>query len=349
MSKPIVLTVNEWNPNSIKFMAPKINKSGGKSISIISTQTNRTLHISTPLMNTWGIADFIDEEGNSDGKFNISLSFPNEEYMNDGLRDFVNKIKQFENALIDEGVKNSLLWFGEENERSYIAKTYYSMLKYPKIKGPDGKPTKKPDVSKPPTIRAKVSNYDDKWGVEIYDTKSNMIFPCETNKLLTPVDFVPRMSSVACVLQCGGIWAASNSWGVTFKLIQCIVKPKEIVSVYGKCQIKLTEEEIGVMEKQDIKDDVDENEEEKPNVPKTQVEDSDNEEEPEKKVEVEEKPEKKVEVEEKQVEPEPEVIKEVVKPVLKKTIVKKPVDEQLKEEAPQASTVVKKKIIKKAA
>jgi hypothetical protein len=30
------------------------------------------------------------------------------------------------------------------------------------------------------------------------------------------------------------------------------------------------------MEKQDIKDDVDENEEEKPNVPKTQVEDSDN-------------------------------------------------------------------------
>ena len=134
MSKPIVLTVNEWNPNSIKFMAPKINKSGGKSISIISTQTNRTLHISTPLMNTWGISDFIDEEGNSDGRFNISLSFPNEEYMNDGLRDFINKIKQFENALIDEAVKNSLLWFGEENDRSYISNTYYSMLKYPKIK-----------------------------------------------------------------------------------------------------------------------------------------------------------------------------------------------------------------------
>jgi hypothetical protein len=43
-------------------MQPKINDRGAKSINIISTQSNRALHISTPLMMTWGISDFVDEK-----------------------------------------------------------------------------------------------------------------------------------------------------------------------------------------------------------------------------------------------------------------------------------------------
>jgi hypothetical protein len=68
-STPIVLSVSEWNTDSIRYMQPKVNERGGKSINIISTQSNRSLHISTPLMMTWGIADFVDEKtGESDGK-----------------------------------------------------------------------------------------------------------------------------------------------------------------------------------------------------------------------------------------------------------------------------------------
>ena len=248
-SANVVLNINDWSVPAFKFMAPKTNDKGGKAINIISKQTNRTLHISTPLMMTWGISDFVDEKGESDGKYSISLNFPNEEYRSAQTDTFLQKLKDFENLILDEAVKNSDLWWGEEMSREVCKHTFFPFLKYSK-----NKDTKKIDHSKPPSIRGKVPYYNGKWGVEIYDTKSNMIFPCK-NDNLTPTDFVPKLSNVACVLQCGGIWIGGKGWGLTWKMIQCIVKPREVVSVYGKCQIQLSSEDRDTIEKQVIHDD----------------------------------------------------------------------------------------------
>jgi hypothetical protein len=255
MSTPIVLSCADWNTSSVKYMAPKVNERGGKSISIISKQTNRSLHISTPLMMTWGVSDFVDEKtGESDGKYSMSLNFPNVEYSTPATNAFLQKLRDFENQILDDAVTNSELWWGEEMSREVAKHTFFPFLKYSK-----NKDTKKIDLSKPPSIRAKVPFYNGKWGVEIYDTKQNMIFPCE-QEFVTPTDLIPKMSQVACVLQCGGIWIGGKGWGLTWKLNQCIVKPREIVSVYGKCQVQLSVEECQVIETQEIKEDVDDSE-----------------------------------------------------------------------------------------
>jgi hypothetical protein len=254
MNPNVVLNICDWNTASNKYMAPKINKSGGKSITIVNKQTNRGLTISTPLMMTWGVSDFVDDKGESDGKFSITLNFPSKDYENQSTTDFLNKLKAFENQILDDAVTNSDLWWGEPMTREICKHTFFPILKYSK----DPK-TKKVDLSRAPSIRAKVPFYENKWAVEIYDTKSNMIFPCE-NTDLTPSDFIPKMSSVACVLQCGGIWIGGKGWGLTWKLVQCIVKPKVTYSIAGKCQIQLSAEEKDVIENQDIKeDDEDEN------------------------------------------------------------------------------------------
>lgn len=251
-AKPIVLTSSEWIPSSVKYMPPKINDRGGKSIPTISTQSKRSLHITTPLMMTWGVNDFVDEKtGESDGKYSISLNFPNADYSNAATDSFLQKLKDFENQILDDAVRHSELWWGEEMSREVCKHTFFPFLKYSK-----NKDTKKIDLSKPPSIRAKVPFYNDKWAVEIYDTKSNLIFPCE-NENLTPVDFIPKMSSVACVLQCGGIWIGGKGWGLTWKLIQCVVKPREIISVYGKCQIQLSVEDRDAIDTQVITEDLD--------------------------------------------------------------------------------------------
>lgn len=270
-AKPIVLTTADWNTSANKYMPPKVNERGGKSISMISKQTNRSLHLSTPLLMTWGVADFVDEKGESDGKFSMSLNFPNAEYATPATNMFLQKLKDFENQILDDAVTNSELWWGEEMSREVAKHTFFPFIKYSR-----NKDTKKIDTSKPPSIRAKVPYYNGKWAVEIYDTKSNMIFPCE-NDNLTPVDFIPKMSSVACVLQCGGIWIGGKGWGLTWKLIQCVVKPRELVSVYGKCQIALSAEDIDTLETQEIKEDVGEEEDNQPAATSTAVEDSDNE------------------------------------------------------------------------
>ncbi len=336
-AKPIVLSTSDWNTKSIKYMPPKVNTMGGKSINMISTQTNRSLHISTPMMMTWGITDFIGENGESDGKFTMSLNFPNSEYTKPSTDLFLEKVKDFENQILDDAVKNSELWWGEEMSREVCKHSFFPFLKYTTIKG-----TKKIDTTKPPAIRGKVPLYNGKWGIELYNTRDEMIFPCDNDRL-TPVDFVPKLSQVACVLQCGGIWIGGKGWGITWKVIQCVVKPREIISVFGKCHIQLSDDDRGAIEKQTIKDD-DEVEDETSNVHSEQqhnvsAEDSDNEEEVVQEVVVPEEvvPEEVVQ----EVVVQEEVVPEVV---VKKKIIKKVVAPS-QEEAPPP--VIKKKIIKK--
>ena len=314
-SQPIVLDVNTWIPDSIRFTPPKVNDKQGKSINIISNQTGRGLHISSPLLTTWGISDFIDQTtGVSDGKFSISLTFPNEEYATKNSTMFLDKVKAFETAILNEAVKNSELWWGEKLTLDILKYSFFPILKFPKIKG-----TKKPDMSKSPTLSAKVPFYekDNRWNVELYDTNGSLIFPCDNDEM-TPAHFVPKLSNVACVLQCGGIWIGGKGWGVTWKLVQAVVKPKEVVSVFGKCHIKLSEDEKNTIENHDV-----EAEEEVNSVPapvSTIVDDSDDEKELEKPVavapKVVEKPvaPKVVVVEAKAEEaPTPKVVKKVVR------------------------------------
>jgi hypothetical protein len=124
-----------------------------------------------------------------------------------------------------------------------------------------------------------VPYYDNRWGIEIYDTNSSLIFPKE-NSVETPVDLIPKQSSVACVLQCGGIWIGGKGWGLTWKLIQCVVKPREVISVFGRCQIQLSLEDKVAIETQEIREDVDHDDAHAAMAaaPSTVVEDSDDDE-----------------------------------------------------------------------
>jgi hypothetical protein len=324
----MILSVSEWNTAGIRYMQPKISDRGSKSINIISTQTNRALHLSTPLMKTWGIADFVDEKGESDGKFSMSLNFPNAEYATQPATDFLNKLKAFENQILDDAVKNSEAWFGEEMSREVAKHTFFPFLKYSK-----DKVTKKVDMSKAPSIRAKVPVYDGRWAVEVYDTKGKMLFPCDDPNM-TPMDFVDKGSNAACVLQCGGLWFGGKGWGITWKLIQAVVKPSERQSVFGKCHIQLSTDDVEALEQQgsataeqsattsnDVGD----------SVSATLVEDSDAEEEQEQ----EEEPVQAVQA----VQAEPP----------KKKVVKKAVAEPVQEEAAveAVAEAPKKKVVKK--
>lgn len=247
-----VIEFVDWNPKLVKYMAPKVNEKGGKSITLISKQTNRALHLNTPLMMTWGIADFCDDQGNSDGKYKISINFPNEEYKTTDTEILLKKMVEFQEQVLDDAVENSELWWGEKMSRELVKHTFFPFLKYRK-----NKDTKKYDYTSAPSIQAKVPFYDGKrWDVELYDTNYNVIFPCENDEL-TPVDFIPKMSKVACTIQCSGLWIGGKGWGLTWKLIQCIVKPKESENIKGICQIKLSDGDKQNMDKEITVEDFD--------------------------------------------------------------------------------------------
>ena len=319
-----VINASEWNPSAIRYTPPKISERGAKSINIISSQNGRWPSVTTPLLMTWGVADFVDEKtGESDGKFSMTLNFPNTDYANATTDDFLAKVKAFENQILDDAVKYSEVWFGEEMSREVAKHTFFPVLKYPKDKN-----TKKVDLTKAPSLRVKVPNYNGKWNIEIYDTKNKRIFPSESAEI-TPMDLIPSKSKVACVIQCSGLWFGGKGWGVTWKLVQCVVKPQETLSVFGQCHIQLSNDDLQTMENEPaVSDDIAVDDEEAVVVKpaSTEVEDSD---------------------EEAEVEAEPVKVAPVKKVVKKAVVTEQPVAE---EAAASASAVapVKKKVVKKA-
>lgn len=281
-SKPIVISIADWNPSAVRYTPPKELASGSKSINVVSAQTGRWIHLSTPLMMTWGVSDYTDDKGESNGRFSMDLNFPNADYANKQTDEFLEKIKAFENQILDDAVKYSEVWFGEEMSREVVKHTFNPLLKYRK-----DKVTKKIDFTKPPSLKAKVPVYDNNWQIEIYDSKNTLIFPVKERPDFTPMDFIPKLSKVASVIQCAGLWFAGKGWGVTWKLTQCVVKPQENLTVFGKCHVMLTDDDIQALDSQPVDSDMVEHEDNdsvvKPStsVMNTEVEDSDAEEEEE--------------------------------------------------------------------
>jgi hypothetical protein len=252
-----VIEFADWNPKAHKYMAPKVNDKGGKSVTLISTQTSRSLHLNTPLLMTWGIADFANDDGTSDGKFKLSLNFPNPEYKTADTDLFLEKILAFQTQVIDDAVTNSELWFGKKKSKELVEDSFFPFVKYPKVKDPaTNKATGAIDYSRPPSMSAKVPRYEQddgsaRWECDLFDTNYNLIFPTDSD--VTPVDLVPKLSKIACTLQCTGIWVGGKGWGLTWKFISGVVKPKQTEAVRGVCHVRLTDTDRQAMEN-DVED-----------------------------------------------------------------------------------------------
>jgi len=350
----VIIEYPEWDTTEVKYMPPKLNDRGGKSISVISTQSKRALAISTAAMTTWGISDFCNEEGESDGKFKLTLQFPSEQYKTSETDEFLTKMKAFENQAIDDAVKNSELWWGKKKSREVVEDSFFPYLKYPK----DEK--KNLDYSKAPSMKPKVPYYGGEWKTRIFDMDYKKVFPNPATPDATPVDYVPKGSQVVCGLKCTGVWIGGKGWGLTWQVEQLIVKPRVVQRVDNDiCHIRVSDKDRNNMVKTPSKVEETDNEEvdvpPRPvglsrevssgiqKVPETEVPDSDDEKEPETESSEEIQEEKAV-VQEESVpdeKPAPVPVKKVIKKVAP------PVSDVVPEEnpAPTIKKVVKKKVV----
>jgi len=218
-----------FNSQNIRYSAPKANASGGKSINILNNATKGGLRLATPLMLTWGASDY---EGN--GKFEMSLQFPSDEYKTEDSSAFLRNLIAFEQKIKDDALTYSKDWFGKAHKSADVVDALWTpMLKYSKNKA-----TGEFDLTKAPTLRVKITQWEGVWKCEVYDEDENKLFPNPANPCVTPLDFLQKGVNVACVLQCGGLWFANGKFGITWKLIQA-VGAKQKASLSGKCLIKL--------------------------------------------------------------------------------------------------------------
>ena len=233
MSSEQIVSVSNYSAASdISYAKAKINPSGGKNIAIMNGKVRKNTMLSTPLMLTWGMSEFNDDKTGK-RSFELSLQFPNAEYPDRDGEVFLEKMKEFEAKVKADAVTNAKDWFGKQKMSAEVVDALWTpMLKYPK-----NKESGEFDYARAPTLRVKVAYWDGDWKVELYDMEQRQLWPSED--LDSPIELIPKLTKVACVIQCGGIWFANGKFGVTWKLFQAVVKPP--TSLRGKCHIRLTE------------------------------------------------------------------------------------------------------------
>lgn len=228
----------EFDVNVVMYSSPKANPQGGKNVNILNKTTKSKLRIQTPLMLTWGAGEYVDEKtGIGNGKFDMALQFPNDEFTSPETDDFLKTMTEFQNKIKMDALTNSKEWFGKIHKSAEIIDELFSpMIKFPNFKG-----TREPDYSKKPSLKVKLPLWEGNWKCEVYDEDGNALFP-NSNKEITPLDYIKKGSNVALIIQFGGIWFINGNFGVSWQLVQAVVqKPK--ADLTGKCYIRLKKTE----------------------------------------------------------------------------------------------------------
>ena len=295
-------------PRDVAFKKPSANSNGGKSVGIMNKNTKKSLILSTPLMLTWGVNEYVDEKT---GKktYDMALQFPSDEYNNENISAFLTSLQEFESKIKTDAIANSREWFNKPKVSEEVIDALWTpMLKYPKDKDSGDF-----DYSRPPTLKIKIPFWEGDFKIELYNDSQEQVFPTDESGPIE--EYLVKGSNVATLIQCGGIWFANGKFGVTWKLLQAVVKPRP--SLKGKCHIPLSSED-----------------KEKMNATKVEgvepvglIEDSDEEDEVE--LDADPEPESKSEpVVEPEPEPQPEPVVEPVAEKKKKVVKKKKSSEE---------------------
>ena len=236
MAQDLITSFSNFVTDATTYGAPRVNARGGKSIKVNDARGN-TLTLSTPLILTWGVNKMVDEDTGR-VSYTMALQFPSEQYANASTTEFFEKMRALESKILDDAVTNRKAWFNKPKMSREVAEALFTpMLRYPK-----DKMTGEPDYDRMPTMKIKIPFWEGKFNVELYNMDRTSLFSGGMCDDTTPFEsFIPKTSHVAAVIQCQGLWFAAGKFGVTWRLVQAIVR--QPVRIKGGCFISLSTED----------------------------------------------------------------------------------------------------------
>ena len=224
---PMATYVDATAPNTVSavsFGEPKTNASGGKNVALFHQRAIYTF--TTPMVPCYGV-----NENNFDGKpptYDITIQLGKD----DESMAFIQNMLNLERLIKEEALKQSRKWFGKQMSELVINEFWTPFVKFPK-----NKETGEVDLTKSPTLRVKLSYFDNAFKyLEAYNVSNQLIYPKNDGSTLQ--DLIPKGSEVKCLVRLNGIWFAGGKFGLTGKPIQIIVRPKARI-MPGVCQMMM--------------------------------------------------------------------------------------------------------------
>ena len=205
-----VMKASEVKMDNVRFQDPKILDNGGKMVFL--SYNEKMLMVQTPIMHMpWNMKR---DEYDGVVKYTLDLQFKDTE-SNQEMREFHNLLEEFDEKLIEMGVKNSMSWFKKKNQKREICE---ELINSHIIRSKD-KETGEVDGKWPDRIKVKIPQKNGVFTSKVYDVDKSIVEDSEyANKLV-------KGCEVRAILEHGGVWLAGSKYGGSWR-----VKALEIVN-----------------------------------------------------------------------------------------------------------------------
>lgn len=197
---------SSFNTKNINITVPRALQSGAKQAYLNYSGERLIMQSAVAMTTTFGL-NCADKFGPPE--YSVDLSFRGHDQRVD-LKEFMDTLAQLDEFMINEGVKNSKLWFKAELSRDVVKAFYTPTLKYSKDK--DGNP-----LSYPPNIKLKLRRTNDQFDTKFYDVNGTPY------KDVPVEDMLVKQSQLTAIMECGGVWFAGSKFGLSWRAKQIAV------------------------------------------------------------------------------------------------------------------------------
>ena len=225
INKEHIVKAHYMDVGNVSFSDVKTNDNGGKTIYL--NYENHPFIIQTPKI-TLPYNMSVYDKGEYP-KYSIEVSFRDLDN-NSRVKRFYDNFERLDDAIVEEGSKNSMGWFKKKKAHRDVIMALFS----PQIKLSRDKETGEVDGKYPPTMKFKLPVRDGKPGFDIYDFSKK--------ELDRPLDelFV-KGATIQAVIRCSGIWIVGGKFGCSWNV--CKVKVDAPVAIQSYAFIDDSEEE----------------------------------------------------------------------------------------------------------
>jgi hypothetical protein len=219
MSSKIVQPTS-FNVSKVTLSKTKDSKAiAGFKSAFLNYNGDNKLYVQTPSLPTpFGLSAFTGNKdqpaqaGAGAPKYTLDLNMRGYDN-NPKVQAFYTLLKDLDNYMIDQGVKNSVAWFGKAKSREVVEDNYNAMLKQ--------SVNKKTGEAYDPSVKVKVQYKRDntnEFDCEVFNNKNE---PLEDTLVETLKEAVKARSEVTCVIECTGLYVqGTGKFGLGWKLIQ---------------------------------------------------------------------------------------------------------------------------------
>lgn len=198
-----VISPASFDVSNITLSAPKLLPSGAKQAYLNYGGRSLTMQVGS-LSVPYGMSVY-DKAGPV--KYSVEMSLRGYEGDNAKVKSIYESFAALDEYMIQQGVKNSKLWFKQEMNKDIIKAFYTPCVRFSKDAEGNPKPY-------PPTLKVALKKRDEKFETLVYDDKKRPMtdIPME--------DILVKGAQITTLIQCTGVWFAGSKYGLSWKAVQ---------------------------------------------------------------------------------------------------------------------------------